>query len=87
MTAYIFVKLLNNMTSYTMQVETVEYGDLVESINKQGIIIKDEQVILAQSEGNIDYLVQEGKRVPKNKKIAEIQKGEVDLQKKKNLIL
>ncbi|MEJ8554986.1 HlyD family efflux transporter periplasmic adaptor subunit [Tepidibacter sp. Z1-5] len=83
--AYIFVKLLNNMTSYTVHVETVKYGDLVESINKQGIIIKDEQVILAQAEGNIDYLAQEGKRVPKNKKIAEIQKGEVDLQKKEKL--
>lgn len=82
---YIFVKLLNNMTSYTVHVETVNYGDLVESINKQGVIIKDEQVILSQADGNIDYLAQEGKRVPKNKKIAEIQKGEVDLQKKEKL--
>lgn len=73
------------MTSYTVQVETVEYGDLVECINKQGVIIKDEQVILSQAQGNIDYLVQEGKRIPKNKKIAEIQKGEVDLQKKEKL--
>lgn len=83
--AYIFVKLLNNMTSYTVQLETVKYGELVESISKQGVIIKDEQVILAQADGNIDYLAQEGKRVPKNKKIAEIQKGEVDLQKKEKL--
>lgn len=82
---YIFVKLLNNMTSYTVQVETVEYGDLVESINKQGVIIKDEQIILSQSKGNIDYLVQEGKRVPRNKKIAEIQSGEVNLQEKEKL--
>lgn len=83
--AYILVKLLNNMTSYTVQVETVNYGELVEFISKQGVIIKDEQVILAQADGNIDYLAQEGKRVPKNKKIAEIQKAEVDLQKKEKL--
>ncbi|WP_187296196.1 HlyD family efflux transporter periplasmic adaptor subunit [Tepidibacter mesophilus] len=83
--AYIFVKLSNNMISHTIQVETVEYGDLVESINKQGVIIKDEQVILSQGEGNIDYLVQEGKRIPKNKKIAEIQNGEINLQKKEKL--
>ncbi|WFD09130.1 HlyD family efflux transporter periplasmic adaptor subunit [Tepidibacter hydrothermalis] len=82
---YIVAKLLNSMTSYTVQVETVKHGDLVESINKQGVIIKDEQVILSQAQGNIDYLAQEGKRVPKNKKIAEIQKGEVDLQKKEKL--
>ncbi|WP_242939066.1 HlyD family efflux transporter periplasmic adaptor subunit [Tepidibacter formicigenes] len=82
---YILFKLINNLSNFTIPIVTVEYGNLTETIEKTGVIIRNEKLIFSKASGKINYFVNEGKRIPKNEKIAEIEIKKIDSKVKEKL--
>ncbi|WP_242939245.1 HlyD family efflux transporter periplasmic adaptor subunit [Tepidibacter thalassicus] len=82
---YIFLKLINNIFNSVIPIATVEYGNLAESIEKSGVIIRNEKLIFSKASGQISYFVNEGKRIPKNEKIAEIEIKKINPKLKEKL--
>ena len=50
----------------------VEKGTIVDGIETRGIILKDEHIYKAQTEGNVLFSVEEGSKLGKGTKVAEI---------------
>ncbi|KXZ39572.1 putative membrane fusion protein [Alkalithermobacter thermoalcaliphilus JW-YL-7 = DSM 7308] len=83
--SYILFKLIFNISNATISLYTVDYGEIVETITKQGIVIRDEKVILSKVSGKIDYFVKEGERIHANEQIAHIYIKDLDPSIKERL--
>lgn len=82
---YLIFKLIANISHSAVHIEIVNYGEINESINKNGIIIRDEKLILSRSTGKINYFIKEGQRIPKNEKIADVEIKKIDSKVKEKL--
>ncbi|OPJ56879.1 HlyD family efflux transporter periplasmic adaptor subunit [Alkalithermobacter paradoxus] len=82
---YILVKVVSTISNSTIPVYTVDYGDIVKSMNKECIVIRDEKVIFSKLSGKIDYFVNEGDRLYMNEQIAQVYIKDLDPSVKEKL--
>ena len=61
-----------------IKTEMVTYGTQEDIESAKGYIIRNEKIIYTGAQGSVTPIVQEGERVPKNKKIATVYTGDVN---------
>ncbi|MCD6435478.1 MAG: hypothetical protein J7L15_03740, partial [Clostridiales bacterium] len=73
---FIFVKgFFNHDSSYPLI-----YGNIDISIEANGFIVRDENIITTNSSGQVQYFIAEGEKIKKNQLVAQIQTNNIDTQ-------
>ncbi len=65
--------------------EAIEYGELNLENEYECLIIRQESIVTSPSEGDIKYFVEEGEKVEKGFKIAEVLKSSINEEERENL--
>lgn len=73
---YITFNFINRVMASNIMLSTIEYGSIESGMKKQGIIIKDEEVLYSSMDGYINFLYDEYERVAKNSKVALINQSQ-----------
>ncbi|RKD27855.1 putative membrane fusion protein [Caminicella sporogenes DSM 14501] len=66
--------------------EIVKYGEIVEKGSYECLIVRNEKVITSPAEGEIKYFVEEGEKVEKGCKVAEIFSNQISEDDKAKLV-
>lgn len=82
---YLLIKLIPIVVYSGNDTYVVKYGKVQIVHNLDCYIIRNEQLIHSNTEGNIKYFVKEGEKVKKDYNLAEIHKNTVDDDTKKKL--
>ena len=82
---YFFIHFAPIVMSSTIETYIVQYGDIQISHRFNFYLVRNEQLIKSNSEGTIKYFVQEGEKVKKGYKVAEVYKDSVDETTRKKL--
>ncbi len=82
---YLMIKFLPMMWSMTKETSIAEYGTIQIIDQLSCYIIRDERLIKSSVEGDIKYFAQEGEKVEKGYRIAEIYKDTVDYTTRRKL--
>jgi putative membrane fusion protein len=82
---YFLVKLAPVALSTTIETEIAKYGSIQVNYPINGYIVRNEKLIKSESEGNIKYFVQDGEKVEKGYKVAEIYRDTIDSATRKKL--
>lgn len=82
---YLIIKFMPMLISFSNETSVAEYGNIQITDQLNCYIIRNEKLIESKFEGNIQYFVQEGEKVEKDYKVAEIYKADIDRSTRKKL--
>ncbi|QZY57142.1 HlyD family efflux transporter periplasmic adaptor subunit [Crassaminicella profunda] len=82
---YLIIKFMPMVVSFSNETSVAEYGNIQVTDQLNCYIIRNEKLIESNFEGNIQYFVQEGEKVEKEYKVAEIYKVDIDDTTRKKL--
>jgi len=72
---YFIFRLVPTLYASSSKTYTVEKGNIEKILKAKGILVKDEKVYTAHNEGKIVYHINEGQKVAKGTKVADIKNG------------
>ncbi|TCO78959.1 HlyD family efflux transporter periplasmic adaptor subunit [Marinisporobacter balticus] len=82
---YLGIKFLPMLISFSKETSIAEYGNIQVVDKLNCYIIREEKKVNSNVEGDIKYFAQEGEKIEKGYKIAEIEKSIVDDETRKKL--
>ena len=75
----VYFLFINNFFSHDSSYPLV-YGNIDISIETDGFIIRDENIVTTNSSGQVQYFVAEGEKIKNNQLVAQIQTDSADVQ-------
>ncbi|WZL74765.1 HlyD family efflux transporter periplasmic adaptor subunit [Clostridiaceae bacterium 35-E11] len=82
---YLLIKFIPMLISSSNETSIAQYGNIQVVHHLNCYVIRNEQLIISNAEGDIKYFVQEGEKVEKGYKVVEIHKDAVDEITRKKL--